>query len=41
MNKRIAFIYTWPNNTFKNAEYEVLKRIEIAAKNINLPLYII
>lgn len=32
--KKIAFIYTWPNNPFKNAEYEVLKRVELAAKNI-------
>lgn len=39
--KKIAFIYTWPNSKFKNAEYEVLKRIEIAAKNIKLDLDII
>ena len=39
--KKIAFIYTWPNNPFKNAEYEFLKRREIAAKNIGQPLDII
>lgn len=39
--KRIAVIYTWPNTPFKNAEYEVLKRIEIAAKNLKIKLDII
>ena len=39
--KRYAFLYTWPNNSFKNAEYECLKRVEIAAKNNNIPIDII
>lgn len=39
--KKLAFIYTWPNTPFKNAEYEVLKRVEIAAKNIGIHLDII
>lgn len=39
--KKIAFIYSWPNTPFKNAEYEVLKRIEIAAKNIGQQMDII
>lgn len=39
--KKIAFIYTWPNTPFKNAEYEVLKRVELAAKNIGQKVDII